>query len=106
MNRIPSGDEAHSLMTRPTARRKPFPFVANSATRHKDSCGYRGPSTSAANSGPPPLRMTALVMMAVAIATLAVSASGQNITGTVTNATTGKPVAAPVASDLAISSTE
>jgi len=71
-------------------------------TKAPSSLG-RGPSTPAANSGPPPLRMTALVMMAVAIATLAVASSGQNISGTVTNGTTGKQAAGDEVTLLSLS---
>ena len=66
--------------------------------------GYKGPSTSPANNGPPPLRMTTLVaMMFLLLAFMTASAVAQNITGTVTNGTTGKASAGDEVTLLSLS---
>src|SRR5271169_6050114 len=68
--------------------------------------GYRGPSTPerplAATA--PALRMTVvLAAMLVVVVLASVAAAAQNITGTVTNATTGKPSAGDEVTLLALS---
>src|SRR5450755_2836344 len=72
-----------------------------SATHGGDSRGERGPSTPAA--GPPPLRMTRVFLMSLVIAAVSVAAVAQNITGTVTNGTTGKPAAGDEVTLLSLS---
>jgi hypothetical protein len=63
----------------------------------------RGPSTSAAKSGPPSLRMTTRVVLIALVTASVISASAENITGTVTNGTTGKPSAGAEVTLLSLS---
>ena len=82
-----------------TAKAVPFP---NNVAPQFISPG-RGASTSAAQSGPPSLRMTTPVVLIALLAAAVISASAQNITGTVTNGTTGKPSAGDEVTLLSLS---
>ena len=72
-----------------------------SAMHSEDVRGYRGPSTAAAR--PPALWMKKIVALTIVIAALSVAAAAQNITGTVTNGTTGKPAAGDEVTLLSLS---
>src|ERR1017187_1754925 len=72
-----------------------------SAMHSEDVRGYRVPSTAAAR--PPALWMKKIVALTIVIAALSVAAAAQNITGTVTNGTTGKPSAGDEVTLLSLS---
>jgi hypothetical protein len=66
-----------------------------SAMHRGDARGHSGPST--------PLGMTKLVALAIIMVSLSLVAAAQNITGTVTNGTTGKPAAGDEVTLLSLS---
>src|SRR5271165_6793408 len=79
-------------------------FVSGLSLSARKCCGYRGPSTPEPNAGAPPLRMTTfLAAMWFLLVCVSVAASAQDITGTITNATTGKPSAGDEVTLLALS---
>jgi hypothetical protein len=72
-----------------------------SALHRRDARWHNGPSTPAAT--PSARRMTILIALAVVITALSALAAAPNITGTVTNGTTGKPAAGDEVTLLSLS---
>jgi len=72
-----------------------------SALHRGDARWHRRPSTPAAR--PSPLRMTKFFALAIVVTALSAVAAAQNITGTVTNGTTGKPAAGDEVTLLSLS---